>query len=1000
MAAGTMALSPFVTNTMHVSAKETTKNEYSNELENKVKDLEAAQALLDEAKAAYEEALAQYESAQTSLVEQEEVVSTQYTTLNEDIMTSLQPILDEIETLENQLEEKNQAVEEEQTKTDQASLDLEKAQNELESKKARLEELKGLLDGVNIDQLNASYAELESAQASQKKAQEDVDNKQAELDRINEMVSDAQNKLDASKNAYDEAVLSQQDAQSNYDLALEKVNYYDNENGVDLAKEELEQASIDLGLAKQETLNAQNDYDQANNEYSNALSSQKSAQTDYDGALQSLNEANVTLSSISSKVEDAQKEYDEASKKVEDKNTEISSISEQIVKMEKEVSEAQSAYDQALIDYNQASTPLEQAQKALSDFETKYKDEIESLAKGSLGYFESIGASIAVDTLKNPVTDRNSTIDPTEYASYTHIGEEGDATSLENLKRAISYIKECNDIRKKDGCTELDVSMYLMAVGELNANFGKENVGFHSMYFNTGENASWGENGDAGSEGSPFRGWYDEEKTYYDYIQQYISQNPNASDDEIVEAAKKDGVYPYTSSGSYGHYINVIRDYSLTGYGLTQTNTIYHGNHAQEFLYTAKSGDIVMSVDEFEKSLNTYCSKLETVQSQYSTLKQAVEDNKDKNTKDDRDVVNRLEILNQKKSQLNELNESLSDLKGSKSILESAVQSKQAILDGLKKDLKEAENDVSKKNGLKDQAEKALNTSKQEVNTKKRNVDMYDTLLTNTKKNEVLMEDKVENLKDTISHWQINKESAHEQLKESNEMLASSNDWVEQATKNLNEYSSALITLKEEQDTCKMAVNQSRAVLDEQNKMVQSYKSTQEKMNAYEESQKMSVDMQSLEKKISSLTNLKNESIDLVNKDRSAIEELISKLSVKRADKSVYVNYQSLLDNVLELGTKADLSSIDDVDVLVKFLHLAKDVDSLNEIQCQYDEFVRAKELLEQAQSEYDSLMNTIVERNESVNTAVSTDVLPNTLMIVATGAGMMALKKKRAMER
>ena len=45
------------------------------------------------------------------------------------------------------------------------------------------------------------------------------------------------------------------------------------------------------------------------------------------------------------------------------------------------------------------------------------------------------------------LTDPNTT----KYLSSIELGKEGDATSLENMKASLKYIRECNDLRAKEG---------------------------------------------------------------------------------------------------------------------------------------------------------------------------------------------------------------------------------------------------------------------------------------------------------------------------------------------------------------------------------------------------------------------------------------------------------------------------------------------------------------------------------------------------------------------
>ncbi len=101
-------------------------------------------------------------------------------------------------------------------------------------------------------------------------------------------------------------------------------------------------------------------------------------------------------------------------------------------------------------------------------------------------------------------------------------------------------MKECNEIRKKEGLSELKVSMTLMAIAQVNANHAKSNME-HAGVYATGENLAWGY-GNANTAGSPFRGWYDEEKT----------EDPAGNDNLDV-----------------GHYKNIVeKRYTVTGFAV------------------------------------------------------------------------------------------------------------------------------------------------------------------------------------------------------------------------------------------------------------------------------------------------------------------------------------------------------------------------------------------------------------------------------------------------
>ena len=239
---------------------------------------------------------------------------------------------------------------------------------------------------------------------------------------------------------------------------------------------------------------------------------------------------------------------------------------------------------------------LEQAKKNLADFEAKYAKELARLNQGSKGYFEYIGASAAVER----VFDKNSSNEAkSDLASYTQMGQKDDATSLENMQASIAYLKECNEIRKKEGLSELKVSTWLMAVAQVNANHAKTYLG-HSGTYATSENLAWGY-GNANTAGSPFRGWYDEEKA------EYLAGNHKFSET--------------------GHYQNIVeKQYTITGFAVG-TNGQFSTAHCQEFLDDTSDvdGEVVMTVSEFEKSFNNYYGNLKTIDSQHKALQKAVE---------------------------------------------------------------------------------------------------------------------------------------------------------------------------------------------------------------------------------------------------------------------------------------------------------------------------------------------------------------------------------------
>lgn len=210
--------------------------------------------------------------------------------------------------------------------------------------------------------------------------------------------------------------------------------------------------------------------------------------------------------------------------------------------------------------------------------------------KGSYGFFEEYGYTAACEVLTNTSSS---------YLSYTKLGQAGDATSLANFKATVSFMKECNTLRAREGVDpqntgvalkDLKVSMQLMAISQVQGNWSAYHIG-HSGLYNVGENLAWGYS-------DPFAGWYTEEKN------EWIRGNRN--------------------SDAVGHYLNVCNsDYVVTGFAINQYGS-YGVTHEQSFFY-ATTGTDCMTVTQFASKLNTYCNSIKAARTAYTEAKAAYE---------------------------------------------------------------------------------------------------------------------------------------------------------------------------------------------------------------------------------------------------------------------------------------------------------------------------------------------------------------------------------------
>ena len=488
--------------TSHVANVKQTMTK-SDEFESKLHDAKniVAEKKIDfnSAKGAYSVASKQLEILQAAYDARNVVVKQNYQATYDAIMNELQPILNEIESLETQINDSKKNLEEQTTLNEQATVNLEQAQKDLDAKKTELAELQNKL--ATLKDVADLTTALETAKSEQAAANEVLTSAQEKADAANTELTNAIADAEAKKAAVEEASVAYNNAVADVtaktNIVAEKqaiVDQFEDENGIENARAELETAQADLALAQNNVTALKETMTQAQTAYDAAVNAQQTAQTNYELAVGELETAKTNLANAQESLNKAQTDYEANQKEIEDKNNEISALNAQIANAQSEVDRAQDDYDKALNDYNSTSSPLEQAKKNLADFESKYATELNRLTAGSQGYFESLGC---YDILKEIFNVNNAFPSRGELASYTHMGQAGDATSLENMQASIAYLKEYDMLRKQNGLSTPKVSMVAMAIAQVNANYAQAE-GNHSGVYGYSENLAWGY-GEAGT---------------------------------------------------------------------------------------------------------------------------------------------------------------------------------------------------------------------------------------------------------------------------------------------------------------------------------------------------------------------------------------------------------------------------------------------------------------------------------------------------------------------
>lgn len=379
--------------------------------------------------------------------------------------------------------------------------------------------------------------------------------------------------------------------------------------------------------------------------------------------------------------------------------------------------------------------------------------------QGSLGFYENIGDTQAVDVIKEGIS-----------LGTTTLGDIGDSTNLFNMKVSIPLIAECNRLRALNGLPELKTSGLMMAISQVKNNHSVYREGVydspHTGLYNTGENIASGftwdltehEDTDNGGKG-PFRGWYGFEK---DYLNNFYKEHPEEKNNSLNETIMK-----YSDLAKHiGHYLNILRNYDISGvaYIPQDKNNLNNkaGDFAQEFSnntnyweygiglpsatdvdkkYDNRIGQ--MTVSEFEAKFNEYYDSLradlESKKAAYEDAKKAFDDAQNNGNaianatkayeealakfeklKANEDTTN-LQIQEAKKavtvaaSKVTEAQENVSKAEKAKNEKAEAVKVMQAKVDAQKKVVDSKVQDVANAEVAVDDAEKAVSTVKDTI---------------------------------------------------------------------------------------------------------------------------------------------------------------------------------------------------------------------------------------------------------------------------------------------
>ena len=529
--------------------------------------------------------------------------------------------------------------------------DIQKAQSELEKAEA---------DKKNAD------AESLQAESNYKAANEALEKAKKAYNQAVENATDVtQEGIDAAKKAVEDAEKAVETAKTDYESAVAKKAeleqaVLENTELLQTAKEELNTIEQKKALADEEmgklSFTLRQLQDSIANDTTDEQIAEKQAlidkyQADFDGLMETVNnyameidklqedikaiesdqtQKETELGTIEDKISEAKAEWDakteakvkadeaykEAEQAVENNKAESAKLQAIVDEAKKNLGIAQAAHDKALEALGTLKADVINAQAKLDGMTDTYNDAVKKWNQGAYGYYSSLEYGAGVEKEGLFLFDNEIINSPTNNSFYVKFGEKTDPTSLNNMIESIDYLKACNELRRENGLKDLKIDIGLMTYAQLNSstNIKQLEGGFdyeHTKQFNCGENIAYGPGA-----WNPYDGWYGEE---------YVSFQ------EAVKSGKYPGLENMTSAQVYqkypnlwhelGHYYNIVDPtYLYTGYGLGQlvTDDIRDGwyHHSQTFGKKG-TGDIVMTVEEYEQSIKGYASGLQQIFDDY-----------------------------------------------------------------------------------------------------------------------------------------------------------------------------------------------------------------------------------------------------------------------------------------------------------------------------------------------------------------------------------------------
>lgn len=290
-----------------------------------------------------------------------------------------------------------------------------------------------------------------------------------------------------------------------------------------------------------------------------ALEDLAEAQRQWDEKVKSLQEA---VETAKQGVATAEQALTEAQQKVADLESQIADVQKQIDEITGGIDQGTEAMMDDFVDFLEwYNAKLTTSSGKPVDIERGYLANAYYLLTGTGGYLFEYELD-----------------DGTLLSDYTHVGKEGDATDLDNVKASLEIIQRTNELREAAGLKPIQISINLMAVSMLQANWSASHMDHVQNHmdddnpygFNVSENIAWGyANGKGAADG-----WYSEKSTWEKFCAEKGWATTDATAWSVYMQHRSE-----VDNDTYfkvGHYLNLMNpDYRMTGAAI---NTVPGGN--------------------------------------------------------------------------------------------------------------------------------------------------------------------------------------------------------------------------------------------------------------------------------------------------------------------------------------------------------------------------------------------------------------------------------------